>query len=86
MTIVIINPVFYTLWDQLGLYAYWRILWIIPVIPVVTSVIPMITEKVKKPWVKGIATVTGAGVVIIAGTFLYSGSGGSFVKAANAAG
>ena len=85
MTIVIINPVFYKLWDQMGLYAYWRILWIVPVIPVVAAVVPMITEKMQKPWMKGIAAIAGTGAVIIAGTFLYKGPGGSFVKASNAA-
>ena len=85
MSIVIINPEFYRLWDSLGLYAYWRILWIVPVIPVVATVVPMITEKIQKPWLKGIAAVAGAGVVLLGGTFLYRGPGGSFVKAANAA-
>lgn len=84
MTIVIVNPLFYRLWDQLGLYAYWRILWLIPVIPVVASIVPMITEKMQKPWMKGIAAVAGVTVVLMGGTFLYRGPGGSFVRAANA--
>lgn len=85
VTIVIVNPVFYKYWTNLGLYAYWRILWIIPVIPVLGAVIPSLTERIRKNLLKGIAVAVGSGAVIIAGSFLYSGPGGSFVKAANAA-
>ena len=34
ITLVIVNPLFYKYWEELGLYAYWRILWIVPVLPV----------------------------------------------------
>ena len=46
ITVVIVNPWFYKIWNNYGLYAYWRILWIIPVIPVVAAVAPAITEKI----------------------------------------
>lgn len=85
ITIVIVNPVFYRIWDQLGLYAYWRILWIIPVIPVIGCVVPMITERIQKPWVKGIGAAVGIGAIVLSGTLLYSGSVGRFTVAANAA-
>lgn len=85
ITIVIVNPVFYRIWDQLGLYAYWRILWIVPVIPVVGSLVPMVTEKIQRPWVKSAAVVAGLGTVVLSGTLLYSGPGGRFIVAANAA-
>ena len=85
ISIVIINPVFYKYWDELGLYAYWRILWVIPVIPVVASLVPSLTERIKKTWVKSIVAAVGVGLVIVGGTFLYNGAGGSFVEAANAA-
>ena len=31
ITVVIVNPWFYMKWVELGMYAYWRILWIVPV-------------------------------------------------------
>ena len=46
MTAVIVNPVFYQVWDGLGLYAYWRILWAVPVIPVIASFVPGVTERI----------------------------------------
>lgn len=81
MTLVIVNPLFYQLWDSLGLYAYWRILWIVPVIPVIAAVIPAIAEKCDKGWIKGIAVLAGIALIIAGGTFLYSGTGGSFTAA-----
>lgn len=82
---VIINPWFYKKWNELGLYAYWRILWIVPVIPVIAGVIPSITEKIRKSWLKSIVVAIGIGMFVFGGTFLYNGPGGSFVEANNAA-
>lgn len=48
ITLVIVNPLFYKYWTALGLYAYWRILWIVPVVPAVASVIPAITERTEQ--------------------------------------
>ncbi len=45
ISIVIINPWFYRAWDKLGLYAYWRILWVVPVIPVVAGLVLSISER-----------------------------------------
>lgn len=84
ISIVIINPWFYRAWDNLGLYAYWRILWIVPVVPVVAGLVPSLTERIEKTWVKSIVAVAGVGMVMLGGTFIYNGAGGSFVEAANA--
>lgn len=93
ITLIIVNPWFYEKWTELGLYAYWRILWIIPVIPCLASLVPSITEKIKnkgnKRWVynAGIIAIVALGSVgiLLGGTFLYNGAGGSFVEAASAA-
>ena len=85
MSIIIINPLFFKYWDKLGLYAYWRILWVVPVVPVVAGLVPSISEKFEKTWVKSIVAAAGVGLVMFGGTFLYNGAGGSFVEAANAA-
>lgn len=85
ISIIIVNPWFYKYWDKLGLYAYWRVLWIVPIIPILASVIPSLAEKVEKSWIKTIVAGIGAGLAVLGGTFLYNGSGGSFVEAANAA-
>ena len=85
ISLVIINPWFYQKWDELGLYAYWRILWVVPVIPVVAGIVPSITERIGKTWVKAVVAAVGVGLIVFGGTFLYNGTGGSFVEAANAA-
>lgn len=81
----IINPWFYEKWVELGLYAYWRILWVVPVIPVIAGLVPSITERIQKGWIKAVVAVFGIGLAVFGGTFLYNGAGGSFVEAANAA-
>lgn len=85
ISLVIINPLFYKYWDELGLYAYWRILWVVPVIPVVAGLVPSITDKLGKTWIKAVVAAFGVGLIVFGGTFLYNGAGGSFVEAANAA-
>lgn len=85
ISIVIINPWFYKAWDELGLYAYWRILWTVPVIPMVVVLVPSITERIDKTWIKAVVVASGVGLLISGGTFLYNGAGGSFIEAANAA-
>ena len=84
ISLVIINPLFYKKWEELGLYAYWRILWVVPVIPIVACLVPSISERIQKGWIKAIVAVVGVGLIVFGGTFLYNGVGGSFVEAANA--
>lgn len=89
ITVVIANPWFFQKWEEMELYAYWRILWIIPVIPVVAAVIPSITEKYnsilldeKSTWkmisIKGITVITGIVAIIIGGSFVYNTTRGQF--------
>lgn len=85
ISIVIVNPWFYKKWDELGLYAYWRILWVVPVIPIVAGLVPSITERIGKTWIKMVVAAVGTGLIVLGGTFLYNGAGGSFVESANAA-
>ncbi len=89
ITALIINPWFYKVWNNSAIYAYWRLLWIVPVIPVVAAVIPAITEKQdgynQREWIKRTLTVFGVLIIAIGGTFLYKGPGGAFSKTALAA-
>lgn len=85
ISIAIINPLLYKIWDVLVFYAYWRILWVVPVIPIVATIIPSITERIGKISLKAVVTAVGICLVIFGGTFIYGGTGGTFVEAANAA-
>ena len=79
VTIIIVNPLFYRIWDKLKLYAYWRILWIVPVIPVCAAVPAVIAEKCQKGAIKYIVTMGSIAVFILLGSFIYLHKGGSFV-------
>lgn len=97
ITVVILNPVFVRKWNELGLYAYWRILWIIPVVPVLAAVVPSVTEKMaliqgkdgknKQTVFSGkiAVAVLGTAAICFGGTFLYRGNGGVFAEAGNTA-
>lgn len=85
MTLAILNPIFYRVWTDLGLYAYWRILWVVPVIPVLAAIVPCLTERIRNPWLKTLAILAGVGCAFLGGTFLYGSLAGSFVKATNTA-
>lgn len=78
MSLVIVNPLFYRYWDALDLYAYWRMLWVVPVVSVVAGVVPAITEKTRETGVKANIVVVGVALIAFGGTFLYSGAGGAF--------
>lgn len=83
ISVLIANPLFYQIWNKLGRYAYWRVLWIIPVIPVLAATVTAIAEKTKK-WVKYIVVCVCLSFVILGGTFVYENEGGEFTAAGNA--
>lgn len=86
MTLIIVNPIFYRRWDNMKLYAYWRILWVVPVLPVVSAVIPSLSEKLRHMWLKGILAMAGVCLIVFGGTFLYNRVEGTFaIPSPNAA-
>ena len=78
MTLLIVNPLFYKYWEELGLYAYWRILWLVPVIPVVAGTVPAIIEKARNCFLKGLIAAVAVIAVAFGGTFVYSTVSGKF--------
>ena len=78
ITMVLINPWFYEEWNNLGMYAYWRLLWIVPVIPVTAALIPCITERINKTWIKVPFAAAGITLIVTGGTFLYNSQDGLF--------
>ena len=51
MTLIIINPVLYGLiWAKLVAYAFWRMLWMIPIIPVIVCAVLNIDYYIKSRW------------------------------------
>ena len=53
-------------------------------IPVLAAVVPSVTERMKKSWLKGTMAVAGTGLIVFAGTFLYNSAGGKFFATENA--
>lgn len=94
ITVAISNPLFYRVWMKLGLYAYWRVLWLIPVIPVCAAVPCAVSEKLHSMALRLVIVILCMVAFIKGGTFLYaytngaengSSAGGTFlVPAANA--
>ena len=82
ITAVIVNPLFYYIGDR-GVYGYWRFLWTVPVIPVVASVVPGVSEKCHRPWLKGAAALAGMVLIIMGGSFLYLQETQSFTVSAD---
>ena len=62
---------------------YWRLLWIIPIIPICAALPGMIEEKIKFQYTKGIITVVFAGLFILLGSYTYDQRLARFYKPAN---
>ncbi len=89
ITVLIVNPWFYKSWDAMDLYAYWRILWIAPIIPIVAAVFPVLAERagditINKPGIGNIAlpVIAGVGIlgIVFGGSFVYNTARGQFER------
>lgn len=80
---VILNPLFYTLWYKFNDRSYWRMLWMVPIIPVGVVVPAFFIEKSKKNITKIVALVFASALMIISGSFIYDGSRNVFAAANN---
>ena len=52
LTVLIVNPLFYRLWEKLDLYAWWRLFWMVPVIPVCAALPAAFSERIQEAWPK----------------------------------
>ncbi len=50
---------------------YWRLLWIIPIIPICAALPGMIEEKIKFQYTKGIIAILFAGLFVLLGSYTY---------------
>lgn len=73
MGLMIANPVFKHVWEsKLHLGYYWRILWIVPVIPLCAALPSMIAGKIKNIHLKGIVAIAFAAVYALTGSYMYT--------------
>ena len=78
LSVVIFNPIFYKCWTSLGLYAYWRILWVIPLVPICAALPAAIAEKITNSKLKVICGLLIILLFIPAGQFIYTADYGHF--------
>lgn len=84
VTIMILNPLTKTLWEKINDYGYWRVLWIIPLIPVLAAVPAALTEQTKKWHDKVFVILLAVAVIAATGSFIYGNQKTSFSEAQNA--
>lgn len=84
--IVIANPWFKDLWtNKLHLLYYWRILWIVPVVPLCAALPAMLAERVDRKVYKGLIAIGFAVLYILTGSMVYQNEHCTFqFPAANA--
>lgn len=78
MSVAVLNPWFYDWWVELAGYAYWRIVWIIPILPICAALPVIIAEKIKDDRIK-----LKIGIIMIAilagmGKLIYKTPAGRF--------
>lgn len=71
VSLCILNPWFYKVWDKLDLYAYWRIVWVVPIIPVCAALPALIAERIKNEKVKVAVGLLMVAMFALAGKFIY---------------
>lgn len=84
LLLVILNPWLYGhIWIKLIDYAFWRMLWMIPVLPVIAVAVIELAGLLKKEWLSYIAVVACIAVILLSGNIIYR-QDKVFVKAQNA--
>ena len=81
ITALIISPWFFKAWNSINNYAYWRTLWMLPIIPVCAAGPTILVERTKKGWRQGVIIVLFATVIIFSGSYIYHQSHRGFGKA-----
>ena len=73
ISIVVLNPLFYQIWENLNeANVYWRTLWMIPILPVCAGVVASAVEKTRRTWVKPLLIIAGVLVISICGGYVYT--------------
>lgn len=82
LTLIIVNPICYVfIWKKLLDYAYWRMLWMIPIVPVLVTAVIMVISSLNNIVTKGFAICLFCGLIIFLFNNLYTSD--VFVEAGN---
>ncbi len=84
MTVLVLNPLVRDLWNRMNDETYWRMIWIIPVIPVCAAVPSGAIERTNNVLIKATAVILSIVLIIFVGSFVYNSNGTGFAQAQNA--
>lgn len=84
MMILIMNPFVKKLFEQITETGYyWRILWIVPIIPCCAALPAMLSEKTNNQYLKSMVAIACIAVFILTGSYTYDERLGRFFPAGN---
>ena len=79
----ILNPLMYQFWNKFNTYGYWRLLWILPVVPACAMIPAYVFEKVKTNVVRIAIVCIAAAVFVVGGSIVFSLWNTKFAVATN---
>ena len=80
---VILNPLMYQFWNKFSAYGYWRLLWILPVVPACAMIPAYVVEKVKSNAIRMAAVGIAIAVFVLSGSIVLGLRNTSFTQAVN---
>ena len=79
----ILNPLMYQFWNKFNTYGYWRLLWILPVVPACAMIPAYVVEKVKSNAIRMAAVGIAIAVFVLSGSIVFGLRNTSFTQAVN---
>ena len=79
LSAAIVNPLFYRIWKRLDLYAYWRVIWLVPILPVCAALPAALAEKTERTGLKALIAAGCLAVYAFTGTWVYGNLYGYFL-------
>lgn len=83
ISVIILNPLFYSKWNEYVGRSYWRALWILPIIPACATLPAVIVEKAKTRLLKLLAFIALTICITCFGSLVYKNDGSTFSKKHN---
>lgn len=83
VSVVILNPVFYALWNKYIGRAYWRAVWTVPIVIIPALIPSTIVEKTKKDILKVISIAGWIVIACLCGSMIYQNAATTFTEAKN---
>ena len=80
---VILNPLMYEFWNKFSAYGYWRLLWILPVVPACAMIPAYAVERTKNNVVRIVAVGIAVAVFVFGGSIVFSLWNTNFAEATN---